>query len=139
MTEFSKERIQQHLEHLAKQIDLLKDFQSQSLAMFNDPKQAYAVYHAFLLAIQNVMDIGGHILAAVFRTPFSEYDEIIPKLAEQKVVSRELAQKMTGIAGFRNKLVHDYIEAKKVQEYLQKEMDQLIAFSQQIIAFIEKH
>lgn len=140
MSEFSKERVQKHLQNLAIQIKVLKDWQKQSSDFFSDPKNAYSVYHAFLLAIQNVMDIGGHILASVFNKGYSEYEEIAPLLFEYEVIDQQLAGRMKGLAGFRNKLAHDYIEidADKVYEYLQNEVDVFIIYSQTIVEFMEK-
>lgn len=140
MGKFSKERIQKHLQNLSQQIDVLRSFQKEPIEAFKDRKNIYAVYHAFLLAIQNTMDIGGHILASIFKQPFSEYEEITPALAEKKVISKELGRAMKGMAGFRNKLVHNYIEIKpkRVYQYLQEEVDLFIKFSKEIIDFIEK-
>lgn len=140
MGKFSKERIQKHLENLAVQIKLLHDFKKEPVEFLGKPKNSYAIYHAFLLAIQNVMDIGGHILASLYKQPYSEYEDIIPLLAKHKVITQNLAQKMKGMAGFRNKLVHDYIEidAEKVYQYLQKGTEIFIIYSQVIVDFVEK-
>ncbi len=141
MSKLSKERIQKHLENLVEQISVLKEFQSEKLESFvNDKKKCYAVYHAFLLAVQNVMDIGGHILSAKFNIAYDEYKQIIPELADQKVISQNLAQKCKGIAEFRNKLVHGYLEIKPriVFDYLKKDVPILETFSKEIVKFLDK-
>lgn len=140
MGNFSKERVQKHLQNLAIQIKVLQEFRQQKIEIFEDTKNTYAVYHAFLLAIQNVMDIGGHILASLYKKSYSEYEEIAPLLEKHKIISSAMAKQMKGMAGFRNKLVHDYIEIdpKTVYKYLQTETDLFVKYAQVIIKFINK-
>lgn len=141
MSKFSKERIQSHLKNLAEQIAVLQELQAEKESVFvADKQKSYAVYHAFLLAIQNIMDIGGHILASVYQVPFDEYKAIIPALARQKAISPGLEKKCHGIAEFRNKLVHGYleIEPKKVLVYLKKDLPALELFAKEIVKFLEK-
>ena len=141
MSKFSKERIQKHLESLAEQIAILRELHANITPSFSQDKtKYYAAYHAFFLAIQNMMDIGGHILASVYKIPFDEYKAIIPALAKQKVITRALEQKCRGMAEFRNKLIHGYlaIEPKKVLGYLKKDLPAIEEFARQIVVFIGK-
>lgn len=140
MGKFFRERIKKHLKNLEDNISVLKEFQKEPLLNFEDKKKCYAVFHAFLLAIENIMDIGGHILVSVFKKSYSEYKEIIPSLEEKKVISKEFALKCKGMTEFRNKLVHNYIsiDPKLVYKYLQKDVQLFDNFAEYILKFIEK-
>lgn len=62
------------------------------------------------LAAQACIDIGSHIIAdREYRTP-SSYSDIFNVLQEEGLLPKELAEKMKRIAGFRNILVHDYLD-----------------------------
>ena len=86
------------------------------------------------------MDIGGHILASVYKIPFDEYKAIIPALSKQKVITRTLEKQCRGIAEFRNKLVHGYlaIEPKKVFSYLNHDLPAIEEFAKQMVNFLDK-
>ncbi|HDH04510.1 MAG TPA: DUF86 domain-containing protein, partial [Nitrospirae bacterium] len=59
-------------------------------------------------AIQSCIDIGAHIISdSQWETP-STQAEIFEILAENKVITKSLAKKMIQMAGFRNRIVHEY-------------------------------
>lgn len=60
-------------------------------------------------AIQNVLDLGSHLLADRGRA-VAEYGQIIPSLAKEGVINNDLAGRLDGLGGFRNVLVHGYVE-----------------------------
>ena len=62
------------------------------------------------LAIQCVLDIGNHIIADMRLNLPSDNKELFDLLASHKVVSAALAKKLNWMAGFRNILVHEYLE-----------------------------
>ena len=53
--------------------------------------------------------IGNHILSGVYRTSVEEYEQILEKLREKGVISKELYEELRGLGGFRNILVHGYL------------------------------
>lgn len=62
------------------------------------------------LAIECVIDIGNHIIADMgFRKPESNR-EIFIILFENKIIDNDLKANLCNMAGFRNILVHDYID-----------------------------
>lgn len=74
------------------------------------------------LAAQICIDIASHVIAAQgYRAPYS-YGDIFTVLQEEGLLPKELADRMRQIAGFRNILVHDYLEIdpKIVYESLKK-------------------
>ena len=76
------------------------------------------------LAIQCVIDISNHTVADLkLRLP-SDNAELFELMANNKIIPRALAQKLTAMAGFRNILVHEYLEIdrRKVYSTLKKDL-----------------
>lgn len=62
------------------------------------------------IAAQICIDIGSHVIAdRGFRPPYG-YGDIFTVLQEEGLLPEKLASNMRKIAGFRNILVHDYLE-----------------------------
>jgi uncharacterized protein YutE (UPF0331/DUF86 family) len=69
------------------------------------------------LAIQCVLDISNHIIADMRLNLPSDNKEVFAMLAKHKVVSAALSRKLTAMAGFRNILVHEYLEIDRRRVY----------------------
>ena len=69
------------------------------------------------LAIQAVLDISHHIVADRSLPLPPDSKSLFDLLARQKVVSRTLAVKLASMAGFRNVLVHEYLEIDRRRVY----------------------
>ena len=76
----------------------------------NDFRDAWVVERGLQLAAEIFFDIGNHILSAHFGTSASDYEAILAGLGAHQVVAQELADRLRGLGGFRNILVHDYLE-----------------------------
>ena len=141
MTRFSNERVRAHLDNLDQQILYLLQFQEITLEeLVQDKTKLYAVFHAFQIAIQNIMDIAGHILVSVFRESYDEYKQLVPALGKRGVVPQEFVAKCSGIAEFRNKLVHGYlsVDPEKVHGYLTTELPLLREYARYIVEWLER-
>lgn len=75
----------------------------------DDRKLRDLVLYELQRAVQNVLDLGSHVLADRGRA-VAEYGQIIPTLADEGIVPEDLARRMDGLGGFRNVLVHGYVE-----------------------------
>jgi len=82
------------------------------------------------LAIQAVLDIGNHIVADLKLNLPAENRDVFVLLAERKIVSAPLAKKLMSMAGFRNILVHEYLEIDRhrVFEVLKKDLSDFDRF-----------
>jgi uncharacterized protein YutE (UPF0331/DUF86 family) len=69
------------------------------------------------LAIQSVLDISNHIVADMSLNLPASSKELFELLAAHKVLSVRLARKLIPMAGFRNVLVHDYLEIDRHRVY----------------------
>src|SRR3990172_58431 len=69
------------------------------------------------LAIRCILDISNHIVADMKLNLPGDNKELFDLLARNKVVSAALARKLSSMAGFRNVLVHDYLEIDRRRVY----------------------
>jgi len=92
------------------------------------------------LAAEAVFDVGNHILAGHFNVSPSDYEDVLERLAVQGVISGQLRDEMRGLGGFRNVLVHAYldIDEDRVYKSLQEELGAFDRFAAEIEAFLER-
>jgi uncharacterized protein YutE (UPF0331/DUF86 family) len=69
----------------------------------------WSVERGLQLCAQNVLDIATHIAAASGRDA-ADYASAIDRLAELSVLPAQFASRLRPLAGFRNILVHGYLE-----------------------------
>lgn len=62
------------------------------------------------LAIQSMLDIGTHIIADQGLAVPTGYEQVIPELGRAGILPAELVERLAGVAGLRNILVHEYLE-----------------------------
>ena len=90
------------------------------------------------LAAQAVFDIGTHILSGHFDVHPADYEDVIRLLGVHRVVPAELERRLRGLGGFRNILVHGYLEIDEVRVYafLQEESPVFRDFADAIEAWL---
>lgn len=88
----------------------LSVFSSMSAAVFSADRKNYGLAeHHLRRALEGILTISTHILS---RLPVKtkDYQEVIVALGEQGVVPKEFAERNKKLAGYRNRLVHMYLE-----------------------------
>jgi uncharacterized protein YutE (UPF0331/DUF86 family) len=95
----------------------------------------------FQVAIQAALDTSSMILADQAVAIPRAYRDIFPKLAEIGVLPPDFAQKLVGMAKFRNVLVHLYLEVdlQRVYRYLQENLDDFEAFARYVSEWLQTH
>lgn len=68
------------------------------------------VLHNLQLAVQGCIDLGSHLIADQGWGVPGSYAEVFDLLRQHDVLSADLSRRMVQAAGFRNILVHDYLE-----------------------------
>jgi len=74
-----------------------------------DFRAAWTVERGLQLATEIVFDVGNHILSAHFAVSAQDYEDILTQLAVQRVLDPALRERLRGLGGFRNILVHGYL------------------------------
>lgn len=99
-----------------------------------------AVERNLQVAIQSLLDIGTHIIAEMgFELP-DENKDIFRILGDEGILPTEFADRIKGMAGFRNILVHGYIDVdfEKVYHHLTNDLKDFKEFAHHVVNFLEK-
>jgi uncharacterized protein YutE (UPF0331/DUF86 family) len=122
-------RIEAYLELARKQKDpglaaFRGDRELQSIILFNT-----------IQAIQLCIDIGAHIISDSGWEPPATQAAIFETLAQKKVITRALAEKMIRMAGFRNRIVHEYekTDMEIVHTVWRKHLADILKFCKAVI------
>jgi len=86
-----------------------------------------AAQRSLQLAAQAVVDIATHIITADYHLRVQDYRQAIIGLGDVGVLSKEFAERLAPLAGFRNILVHEYlvIDPAKIYIALTDDLDDL--------------
>jgi len=101
---------------------------------------AWIIEHGLQLCIQIVLDIGNHILAEE-GIVVDEYSDIFAELARMNILPEKFAQDISGMAGFRNILVHEYakVNKAKVAEVLNHRLGDFREFARYIVKYLDRY
>jgi uncharacterized protein YutE (UPF0331/DUF86 family) len=70
----------------------------------------WAVQRGLQIAAEGVFDVGNHILAGEFHESADEYREVPKRLLAHGVLSAQTKARLESLAGFRDVLVHEYVD-----------------------------
>lgn len=99
----------------------------------------WAVERGLQLCVQNVLDVATHIAAACgLDSP--DYASAIDRLAELSVLRPDFAERLRPMAGFRNVLVHGYLQVDLavVEKILKEKLGDLEEFARQVEAWLAR-
>ena len=103
--------IERRLERLSTCLKKLEPFKAkQKEEILQDPYMQDIIERNLEVAAQAVIDIANRIISIKGLEKPRDYFEAIIRLGEADVLPLRFAQKLAPIAGFRNILVHDYME-----------------------------
>jgi len=100
-----------------------------------DRERLWIVERGLQLCAQNALDIATHLAAAAGRD-VPDYASAIDRLGELGVLPLELATRFRAVAGFRNVLVHGYLDVDLdlVVDLLRTRLDDFVEFARRIDA-----
>lgn len=122
------EIIRKRLNKLDEYLVILKNSQDYSYEEFISNPEHYGSVERFLhLAIESVTDIGNHLVAELNLGIVEWYSDIPKHLVNKGYLSQKLADKWIRMIGFRNTLVHEYIDIDRaiVYDVLQNNLSDL--------------
>jgi uncharacterized protein YutE (UPF0331/DUF86 family) len=135
-----RETIRVRLDKLHEMIARLERIRARGEEVYNaDDLLQSAAERALQIASQCVLDIGTHIIAEMSLPLPSDNDEIINTLSKANIISQGLGDRLAGIGGFRNVLVHDYLtldQGRIFHEHL-GHLDDLRNFAAEIVKFLD--
>lgn len=93
--------------------------------------QAYAGRYLVQVAAQTCIDLANHVIASErWRAP-RDFGDAFSVLCEHDLIDEDLAGRLRGLAGMRNRLVHVYdeIDDLRVRQALDEGLDDIDAFA----------
>lgn len=134
-----REVIERRLKKLDEYLSVLSELQKYSLDDFLAEPERYGSTERFLqLAIETTIDIGNHIVADMNLGDVQWSSDIASILHEKGYLPVELREVWIKMIGFRNLLVHDYldIDRTKVHQILQNNLSDLKALEKVFAQFL---
>ncbi len=106
------------LSRLDEYLKFLTDISKARKESFISDYRIYGVAERFLhLSIEILIDVGKlTVIELKFERPENSH-EIFEILAKNKIISKPLYKRLSGIAGFRNILVHEYMKIDRAIVY----------------------
>ena len=88
-------------------------------------------------AAEQVIDLANHVIRKGKLGLPKESKESFEILARAKVIPQELADKLKGMVGFRNIMVHQYqeLDIRIMVDVIEHHLDDLVVFTTQVMAF----
>ncbi|MBP8000655.1 MAG: DUF86 domain-containing protein [Chloroflexi bacterium] len=130
------------LSRIADALQALQVWRELTLAEFlADSIIQLATERQIQVAIQAALDIGSILLAAASSQIPTTYKEIFTFLANQQIIPLPLAEKLVRMAGFRNILVHMYLDVdmSKLYQFLQNDLGDFEEYAHHVAEYLEKN
>jgi uncharacterized protein YutE (UPF0331/DUF86 family) len=136
-----REAIEERLKELDEILQELTKYRGMTWEEFQaDLGQRWIVERGLIAAASVIFDIANHILAGHFGVYAETYEENLAALRDKGVVSQELYQQIRGLGGFRNILIHRYldIDPREVFENFGKGLAVFPGFAQEVLTWLEE-
>lgn len=133
------EVIRKRLAALREYLSILRDQQRYSYDEFLEDPERYGSVERFLqLSIEILIDIGSHIVADEALGIVEWHSDIPAILAEQGYIDDTLRDRWIMMIGFRNVLVHAYLEIDRriVYDVLQNHLDDMASIATVFARFL---
>jgi uncharacterized protein YutE (UPF0331/DUF86 family) len=101
--------VRRHLLALDRAVQQLRRHAGRPAEALKDLDETWAIERGLQVCVQNCLDVATHLAAAAGRD-VPDYASALDLLANLGVLPPDFAARFRGIAGFRNVLVHGYLE-----------------------------
>ncbi len=108
-------------------------------ALTQSRDEAWAVERGLQLCAQNALDVATHLAASAGRDA-SDYATAIDQLAALGALPADFAARFRAIAGFRNILVHAYLEVDlgRLHQVLNERLSDFAEFAAHVDAYLRR-
>jgi len=135
------ELINNRINQIRKSLNRLKKLAELNIEYFLADQDNFAIAeHHLRRALEALFDIGRHILAKRGYGRPADYRSVIIELGRNGVIPNDFAEKIKGIAGYRNRLVHVYAEVteEEIYDIISTKLADIEEFCKFIIDYINK-
>jgi uncharacterized protein YutE (UPF0331/DUF86 family) len=133
--------VRRHLFAIDDALQVLRRHQGKPLeALTTDREELWAVERGLQLCAQNALDVATH-LAASAGQDVADYANAVDRLAVLGVLPHEFATRFRAVAGFRNVIVHAYLDVQPavVHGLLNERLDDFAEFARHVNAHLVLH
>ncbi len=90
-------------------------------------------------ALEALFDLGRHLVVKSGTGVPSDYRSVIDKLIEVQVLPEGFGRRITGMAGYRNRLIHEYnkVTPEELYEIMQTRLSELSLFCQYVADYLQ--
>ena len=108
--------------------------------LVGDSDKYLATERDLQVAIEAAIDVGSDLLAKHSFRAAGGYREVFRLMGDAGILPRDFAARIAPMGGFRNVLVHVYLEvdSRKVYQIIQHDVDDLETFAQLVSAYIDR-
>jgi uncharacterized protein YutE (UPF0331/DUF86 family) len=134
-----RQAVEARLLRLQNVVQRLRKLRAVPLERFrSDEDVQWLAERGLQLGCEIILDIGNHVLSGAFGRPAETYEAILTGLGREGVLSAELVEEVGGLGGFRNLLVHAYLDLdpERVWTILQRAPDRFERFVQEIAGWL---
>ena len=105
-----------------------------------DIENYWAITHGLQLAIQVLIDASNHILSGANLAAPPDYKEALLEMGRNRVLPMAFAEKISGMAGMRNIIIHRYlgVDPQKVFEAVHNDLDDFNVFAEHIYDYLRR-
>lgn len=132
--------VEKKLDHLKHEVHKIENMDFTMEQVLEDEDIQDLIDRRMEKAIESCIDIATH-LAAGLELPRQEHaSDIFLLLGKNNIFSKKLAEKFTGVIGFRNILVHEYadIDYRLAYSNLDEKLKDLKEFAREVLEFLGK-
>lgn len=133
--------VRRHLLALDEALQVLRAHQGHSLDdLASNHEERWIVERGLQLCAQNALDVATHLAASAGRD-VPDYAAAIDRLAEMEILPRDFAARFRGVAGFRNVVVHGYldVDVELLHRLLNEHLDDFSTFARHVGAYLGGH
>jgi len=133
--------IEERLKELDEILGELGKYRHTAWELFQaDLSRRWIVERGLIAAASTIFDIADHILAGHFGLYAETYEESLELLRQRVVISAELYRQVRGLGGFRNILIHRYLDVdpREVFENFSRGLEVFPLFAREVLAWLDR-
>lgn len=131
--------VRRHLSAIRRAVEVLRSHAGPDVSILRESaEERWAVERGLQLCAQNALDVATHIAVGLGRD-VSDYGSAIDVLADARVLPRAFVTDFRSVAGFRNVIVHGYLEVdvSVLHAVLNERLDDFLEFADLVEAYLE--
>jgi uncharacterized protein YutE (UPF0331/DUF86 family) len=130
--------VRRHLLALDEALQVLRGHQGHAMEeLASHHEERWIVERGLQLCAQNALDVATHLAASTGRD-VPDYAAAIDRLAEMAILPHDFTARFRGIAGFRNVVVHGYLEVDValLHRLLNEHLDDFSTFARHVGSYL---